>query len=57
MRGQPRWSPVLVQRADLPQKKVKVKSPLNFDLSLGLPNHMAVMDENESPVEVHLAKN
>jgi hypothetical protein len=29
----------------------------NLDLSLGLPNHMAVMDENESPVEVHLTKN
>jgi hypothetical protein len=44
---------VLAQRAALPQKKVKVKAPLNLDLSLGLPTHMAVMDENESPVEVH----
>ena len=28
-------------------------SKLNLDLSLGLPNHMAVMDENESPVKAH----
>jgi hypothetical protein len=34
-----------------------VFSTLNLDLSLGLPNHMAVMDEIESPVEVHLMKN
>ena len=40
----------------LPQKKVMVKTPLNIDLSLGLPNHMAMMDEIESPVEVHLKK-
>jgi len=44
-------------RAALPQKKVKVKTPLNLDLSLGLPNHLAVMNENKSPVEVHITKN
>jgi hypothetical protein len=45
---------VLAQRADLLQKKVKVKAQVE---RIGLPNHMTVMDENKSPVEVHLTKN